>query len=599
MGEKRAIVKFHYECNNSCLFCHASCRDKGEKLEIAELEKKVVLAKELGIGQIVFSGGEPTIYGKLEEAAGVLQKYGMKGGFITNGRRFFYKDFAKRAVGAGFDYFYVSLHSHECKIHDSLTKSSGSWKQTVCGLKNLLELSPGADIMVNCVVTELNADGLLAIVRFISGLGIKKIKFSYPEMKGRFLKNREIAISMEKAGKAVCAAMAEGDKLEMEVFYDGLPHCLVGERFRNRESDLQSENILYMSEVSEKEFFRTDKSDRKKKPACRNCLLDARCPGWYAGYGFEPMPIQEGLCEGESYKDLREKKEGSFSDWEKKKMRNNPQIGKYLFHRESLDIPDSPFLDDFEDLLRKSRKFRHFLECSFKVQDKEMHAARFDVIYRGGDLGKSALSLALSFIDKIESRPGVIFDRSILDKVCEGMDFSKVSRVMTGIDLREIQGESRAKVWFIIKDYPEKLSQVLDIHGRSDRIMSLIFRPEMLFGIDLYFDGRTGIKFYAPFENEDIENPRTMKRIERLFPAKIAEMISKCKMFNVTFRDKERREHLHFTPKNRKQFITDLDNPIVSFLEKEIGKRDVKNGTISLFADEIEKNEIKNVNFYY
>lgn len=113
--KRGALIKIHYKCNNNCLFCHSYDRKINNKKEFSldKLSKKIILAKNLGVDCIVFSGGEPTINKSILTVLDEVKENKMKSGFVSNGRAFSDESFLREAIDLNSIYFYISLHSHK------------------------------------------------------------------------------------------------------------------------------------------------------------------------------------------------------------------------------------------------------------------------------------------------------------------------------------------------------------------------------------------------------------------------------------------------------------------------------------------------------
>lgn len=282
--KNRAILKLHYKCNNNCIFCHSHPRNSISE-NIEKHLMKIDRALEIGIDQLLFSGGEPTIYRGLKKILEYIEKKSIIPGFITNGRMFSYEEFTKYVLRHGSNYFYISLHSHDKLIHDRITGCKNSWEQTCQGIKNLLKFSDNIELMVNCVITKLNINHLNEYTLFLSKIGVKKIKFSFPEMKGSTIDNvNQMEMDYNHAGEMISSATSYAEKMGLECYHDGLPFCFINEHNRMKVNNLEKSDIYFMSEVYEDTFFRTDESNRFKVQECVFCSYDDVCTGFYQGY---------------------------------------------------------------------------------------------------------------------------------------------------------------------------------------------------------------------------------------------------------------------------------------------------------------------------
>jgi radical SAM protein with 4Fe4S-binding SPASM domain len=161
-----------YRCNNKCLHCYAG--GPRETKELTTQEWILVIKKlfDLGIPQVVFTGGEPTLRDDLAELIAETQKVGLVSGLVTNGRKLKDEVYFKSLVDAGLDHVQITIESHNPKIHDKITEVKGSWDESVQGLKNAIA-SPIYTIS-NTTLNRYNVNGILETIDFIHSLGLKQ-----------------------------------------------------------------------------------------------------------------------------------------------------------------------------------------------------------------------------------------------------------------------------------------------------------------------------------------------------------------------------------------------------------------------------------------
>jgi len=174
--ETKYWLRLTRTCNNQCIFCLDSGNHNGEFFNYNKLCQKIRKAynsKTDTKQRIILSGGEPTIHPDYLD----IIAYSKQAGFdkvqtITNGRMFYYKKFAKLTKNNGLDEVTFSLHGHNDELHDKLTGITGSFYQSVEGLKNALAL----DFIVNVdiVVNKMNYLYLFDIVQFFHEIGVSE-----------------------------------------------------------------------------------------------------------------------------------------------------------------------------------------------------------------------------------------------------------------------------------------------------------------------------------------------------------------------------------------------------------------------------------------
>jgi radical SAM protein with 4Fe4S-binding SPASM domain len=168
----RMDLAITYRCNNKCLHCYAGGPKETKELTTQEWGSVINRLFNLGIPQVVFTGGEPTLRDDLSLLIEQTQKTGLISGLVTNGRKLKDEAYFKSLVDAGLDHVQITLESHSPRIHDKITGVKGSWNETVQGLKNAIA-SPIYTIS-NTTLNQYNVKDILKTIDFIHGLGLKQ-----------------------------------------------------------------------------------------------------------------------------------------------------------------------------------------------------------------------------------------------------------------------------------------------------------------------------------------------------------------------------------------------------------------------------------------
>ena len=168
----RLDIALTYRCDNKCIHCYSGTATVSRELTTKEWMKVVDRAYSLGIPQILFTGGEPTLREDLAAIIEYAQAVGLVTGLVTNGRRLKNPDYVRRLVAAGLDYAQVTLESHKPEIHDAITQVSGSWSETVSGIRNLLQTP--IYVSVNMTLNRKNLMYAEETVDFFHELGLQR-----------------------------------------------------------------------------------------------------------------------------------------------------------------------------------------------------------------------------------------------------------------------------------------------------------------------------------------------------------------------------------------------------------------------------------------
>ncbi len=277
----KAIIKVGYSCNNECLFCHVDVPSaKRKDASVVQIRKKIMMAKKLGCTGVLLSGGEVTIRKDLLAMVRAVKSMGMFFGLVTNGRRLQDRSYAERLVAAGLRYVYMSFMSSDKKVQDRLTGGT-TYEGTVSAIRNMVSLP--VFFKVNIPLTVLNLPTLESTVRSLLAMGVRRIKFSFVEPKGRALHAKASLVPLISTAWKKVRPVVDRYREKMHIGLDGFPLCII-KGYEDLYDDLFTEHIMYMSEAYEQRLFPTDLGTKIKVRSCRQCTVHDACRGIYAQY---------------------------------------------------------------------------------------------------------------------------------------------------------------------------------------------------------------------------------------------------------------------------------------------------------------------------
>lgn len=194
---ERLHISVGPSCNNNCIFCIEERREERFKILANQTPEDVFKMLNLGLGynEVMFVSGEPTLNVHLPQYIRWAKHAGFdRVGLITNGRRLAYPSYAKTLILNGLDHVVISIHGHNSRLHDALTRTKGSFLQTIKGLINLLNIRKNKNTFrlssATCVNTK-NLPFICDIILFLSSFGLDDYIFNVmmPEGRGeRFMK---------------------------------------------------------------------------------------------------------------------------------------------------------------------------------------------------------------------------------------------------------------------------------------------------------------------------------------------------------------------------------------------------------------------------
>ncbi len=282
---ERLDLKVGFKCNNNCIFCaQAHRRDLGDQTT-KKLKKDLEDAYNEGIKEVVFTGGEPTIRPDILKLVTSARNIGYEVIQIqTNGRMLSYKNFCEKLIKSGVTEFAPSIHGHTAKIHDSQTRSPGSYNQIIKGLKNLRELDQY--ILSNSVITKFNYKYLPELVQLLIDLKVDQLQLAFVHPCGNAWKYFDQIVPRKSlVAPYIHKALDIVKNTQITAMIEAFPFC-----FMQGYEKYCSEFYIPKAEVRDTEgiidFDKWKKELGKVKfPQCKKCKFNLICEGPWREYG--------------------------------------------------------------------------------------------------------------------------------------------------------------------------------------------------------------------------------------------------------------------------------------------------------------------------
>ena len=225
----------------------------------------------------LLTGGEPTLHPHFIPLISHFSKKipDVELRLLTNGRLFFYKNFASEFLKHIRPPFLtaISLHSSTAAKHDAITRASGSFVQTVEGVKNLITLKgDGHEIEIRVILHKKMINDLRDILRFLlsefGNTSLYRLTLIYFECEGQARTHfKELMLPLKQTSDELSRHKKFLDRFKNLRLYH-FPLCVLREDLR-----LFSGITLPIS-------------DRIYSPKCHKCNLRENCFGlmrWYYG----------------------------------------------------------------------------------------------------------------------------------------------------------------------------------------------------------------------------------------------------------------------------------------------------------------------------
>ena len=301
-------------CNNNCLFCMEHDREARAVSVGSQSPAQVcaMMAAHPDREQVLFTSGEPTLNPALPRYVARARREGFRQiALISNGRCLAYPKLAGALVRSGLTRVTVSIHGHTARLHDSLTRTPGSFEQSCAGLANLLALrqqQPRLEVHTATVINRRNLDQLEPLHRFLVQGDPELVVFNVMMPVGRGAQQLQRLMPRYADVATAFARLAAGltPAQLWQIRLEDLPPC-VGrlqpllrgepERFLQYEA-LGSSGHSEQAGAGDRApaeaprlagFYltsrqRKDRQLRVKQGPCLRCAARARCAGVYRCY---------------------------------------------------------------------------------------------------------------------------------------------------------------------------------------------------------------------------------------------------------------------------------------------------------------------------
>ncbi len=162
-----------WHCNQKCLHCYAAGQTLAETPELSTDEWKKILddLQKIGVPQVTFTGGEPTLRKDLPELVDHAQWFVTR--LNTNGV-LMTPQLCQELYQASLDSVQITFYSHRADIHNSLVGAE-NYTKTLQGIDNAL--AAGLNVSVNTPLCTHNSD-YVRTLHFLYAHGVRYVTCS-------------------------------------------------------------------------------------------------------------------------------------------------------------------------------------------------------------------------------------------------------------------------------------------------------------------------------------------------------------------------------------------------------------------------------------
>lgn len=208
-------------CDSRCLYCGIWKAPKSPDPSLDEVSLVLQQLHDLGVKEVVFSGGEPLLRSDIVDIVRVATQLRLKTNLLTNGGQLDPASIGK-LTNAGINIITVSLDSLAAEVYQRLRGIT--FDRVKAGLVALDKVDRSrTHIHLTCVVTMLNLDSLTDLVCYAQEHQMGMLFQPYNEVPGNsipeLLPNPDTIQSLEKAIERVIFLKRQGAPVLSSEYY--------------------------------------------------------------------------------------------------------------------------------------------------------------------------------------------------------------------------------------------------------------------------------------------------------------------------------------------------------------------------------------------
>lgn len=290
-----AVPRLHVNagahCNNNCLFCAEDDRAGRARMVGGQRPDHLleIMAAFPYRDHLCFTTGEPTLNPLLPWLVRSAAELGYREvALITNGRRLGDEAYLARLLDAGLNVVTISIHGGDPKLHDGLTRTRGSFAQTLRGLR---AAASRVRLHTSTVITRRNLPHLHPLLALLGRVSVDQAVLNVAKPRGRAQERAaRLLARYDEIASAVGEAVGRLGALAPPVFLEDVPRCatsgLPAEVRGVLEHNLRYDLVDREGGQQFEEFdrLRTEGGLRTKRADCARCPDEPSCPGVWSRY---------------------------------------------------------------------------------------------------------------------------------------------------------------------------------------------------------------------------------------------------------------------------------------------------------------------------
>ena len=205
------LLHVHEHCNCHCLMCDIWQKTDGRELDLTDFARHRQSIIELGVREVVLTGGEALLHRGFEQLCAFLRECGVKITLLTTGLLL-----AKRAdaVANGVDEVIVSIDGPE-QVHDQVRRVKGGHQLIGKGVEAVRQRKPETPVQARSTIQKANHSVLRQTVAGAKAIGFDSISFLATDLTSQAF-NRDVVWPIVRQNE-VALTRSEAEALEEEL----------------------------------------------------------------------------------------------------------------------------------------------------------------------------------------------------------------------------------------------------------------------------------------------------------------------------------------------------------------------------------------------
>lgn len=229
-------IELTYKCILSCIHCSSDGHYENDvHIEISECSRIINEAISMGVEKIIFSGGEPLLWGGLSQMIHQCSQNNIKTEIFSSGYIDNFEITIDNLKSNGLDRITFSLYGASPHTHEGITRISGSFDRTIQAINYAIKSK--LETHIHFLAFSINYNEISPVYILAKELGISTISVLrfVPQGRGSLLKDYALTIKQSKELKELILNLRQDGRVPIRtgspwnyLFINANPKCMAG-----------------------------------------------------------------------------------------------------------------------------------------------------------------------------------------------------------------------------------------------------------------------------------------------------------------------------------------------------------------------------------